>query len=77
LNKDILWSTDLMVLSIKKDGRNTTITQRIGSVSDYTFSPPENVYTSLNPPKYPSSTAQIDQTTLIKPGDDTYCENGY
>jgi len=77
LNRDIVWSTDLMVLSVKKEGQNTTITQRIGVVSDYTFGPPTNLYGPLNPPKYPTSTAQLDQTTLIQPGDNTYCENGY
>jgi ribonuclease Z len=77
LNQDIVWSTDLMVLTIKKEGQNTTITQRIGVVSDYTFGPPTNICPSLNPPKYPSSTAQLDQTTLIKSGSDTYCDNGY
>jgi len=77
LNRDIVWSTDLMVLSVKREGQNTTITQRIGNVSDYTFGAPTNIYTSLQPPKYPTSTAQLDQSTLIKPGDNTYCENGY
>ena len=77
LNRDIIWSTDLMVLSVKREGLSTTITQRIGKVSDYTFGPPTNIYTPLNPPKYPTSTAQLDQSTLIQPGDNTYCENGY
>jgi ribonuclease Z len=73
--RDIIWSTDLMVLTVKKTG----ITQRMGVVSDYTFAPPQNVYPpeSQNPPKYPSPTAQLDKSTLIEPGDDTYCENGY
>jgi ribonuclease Z len=77
LNQDIVWSTDLMVLSIKKEGPTTTITQRIGVVSDYTFGPPTNLYGPLDPPKYPTPTAQLDQTTLIQSGNNTYCENGY
>jgi ribonuclease Z len=77
LNKDILWSTDLMVLTVKKEGNNVTITQRIGVVSDYTFGPPSNVYAPLAPAKYATATAQLDQSTLIDSGENTYCENGY
>lgn len=73
LGQDIVWATDLMVLRVKK----TAITQLIGQVSNYTFSPPTNVYSPLNPPKYVTPTAQLDQTTLIEPGNSTYCENGY
>ena len=77
--KDIVWSTDLMVLKVKKgkNGKPPKIEQFMGEVSDYTFGPPQNVYSPLAPPKYPSPTAQLDTTNLIKPGDDTYCENGY
>lgn len=73
LGRDIVWATDLMVLRVKK----TAITQLIGQVSNYTFSPPTNVYSPLNPPKYATPTAQLDQATLIEPGNSTYCENGY
>jgi ribonuclease Z len=76
--KDIIWSTDLMVLSVKKgtQGKPPQITQMMGNVSDYTFSPPLNYY-SVKPAKYPTPTAQLDTTNLILPGDNTYCENGY
>jgi ribonuclease Z len=77
LGRDIIWSTDLMVLRVKK-GR---ITQFFGEVSDFTFGPPQNVYSPLKPPKYPTPTAQIDQSTLIPAtnpdGSVNYCENGY
>jgi len=73
LGRDIVWATDLMVLRVKK----TAITQLIGQVSNYTFSPPTNVYSPLNLPKYATPTAQLDQATLIEPGNSTYCENGY
>lgn len=73
LGKDIVWATDLMVLRVKKSG----ITQLMGQVSDYTFMPSTNIYSPLNPPKYATPTTQLDQTTLIKPGENTYCENGY
>ena len=73
LGRDIVWATDLMVLRVKKSG----ITQLMGQVSDYTFNPPMNNYSPLNPPKYATPTMQLDETTLIKPGDNTYCENGY
>jgi ribonuclease Z len=75
LGRDIVWATDLMVLTVKKTG----ITQRMGVVSDYAFGAPTNIIppTKLNPPKYPSPTTQIDPTTVIQPGDNTYCSNGY
>ncbi len=62
-----------MVLNVKKTG----ITQKIGVVSDYTYSPPSNLYYPLYPAKYPTATAQLDTSTVIPPGDDTYCDNGY
>ena len=77
--KDIIWSTDLIVLKVKKgeNGKPPQIEQFIGDVSDYTFLPPQNVYQPLAPAKYPSPTAQLDTTKLIQSGPDTYCENGY
>jgi ribonuclease Z len=78
LGKDIIWSTDLMVLKVKKgkNGKPPQIQQFMGKVSDYTFGPPQNIYpTKL--PKYSSPTAQLDTTNLILPGDNTYCDNGY
>jgi ribonuclease Z len=75
--KDIVWPTDLMVLKVKKGGKQPIIEQFMGEVSDYTFGPAQNVYQPLAPAKYESPTAQLDKTNLIKPGPDTYCENGY
>lgn len=77
--KDIIWSTDLMVLKVKKgrNGKPPQIEQLMGKVSDYTFGPPQNVYFPLKDPKYPTPTAQLDTSTLIEPGNNTYCENGY
>jgi ribonuclease Z len=76
LGKDIVWPTDLMVLKVKR-GKPPEIEQFMGDVSDYAFVPPPNVYSPLTPAKYPSPTAQLDETDLIEPGADTYCENGY
>jgi ribonuclease Z len=77
--KDIIWSTDLMVLKITKgkDGKPPKIEQMFGSTSDYTFNPPSNPTIMLKNSKYPSPTAQLDTTNIISPGDDTYCKNGY
>jgi ribonuclease Z len=77
--KDIIWSTDLMVLRVRKGkkGKPPQIEQLMGKVSDYTFGPPQNVYAPLKDPKYPTPTAQLDTTNLILPGDNTYCDNGY
>ncbi|HME41943.1 MAG TPA: twin-arginine translocation signal domain-containing protein [Syntrophorhabdales bacterium] len=71
--RDIIWSTDLMVLRVKKSG----ITQLMGNVSDYTFAPPQNVPPNQKTPKYPTPTAQLDTSTLIDSGPNTYCDNGY
>ena len=73
LGRDIVWATDLMVLRVKKSG----ITQLMGQVSNYTFDPPMNYYSPLNPPKYSTPTTQLDEATLIKSGSNTYCDNGY
>lgn len=77
--KDIIWSTDMMVLKVTKGkgGKPPTIEQMMGKTSDYTFSPPQNITLKLKHPKYPSPTAQLDPTNIIPPGDDTYCQNGY
>ncbi len=79
LGRDIIWSTDLMVLRVKQSG----ITQLMGKVSDYTFSPPADPSAPQGTPKYHTAdgqsdpTAQIDTSTVIQPGNNTYCENGY
>lgn len=81
--KDIIWSTDLMVLKVKKgrQGRPPQIEQLMGKVSDYTFGPPQNVILNQKPSKYLTSTDQLDKTNLIpwqnNDGSVNYCENGY
>jgi len=79
LGKDIVFSTDLMVLKVKKgkNGKPPKIEQFMGEVSDYTWGPSQNVYGPMADPKYPDPTAQLDKTNLIPPGEDRYCENGY
>lgn len=77
--RDIIWSTDLMVLRVKASG----ITQQMGKVSGYAYSAPQDSSAPLGTPKYHTAdgqsdpTAQLDQTTLISPGNNTYCESGY
>jgi ribonuclease Z len=77
--RDIIWSTDLMVLRVKKD----QITQLMGRVSNYTWNAPPDMSAPLGIPKYHTADgqsdpyAQIDTSTVIQPGDNTYCENGY
>jgi ribonuclease Z len=72
--RDIIWATDLMVLSVKKSG----ITQYIGKVSDYTFQPPMNQPPNQGAPKYSSPTAQLDLSTLISSiNNNPYCDDGY
>jgi len=84
LGRDIVWATDLMVLSVKAG----QITQRMGQVGDYTFGVPENLPGNQETPKYHTAqglmdpTAQLDLTTLLPPYNTetktwNYCENGY
>lgn len=81
LGKDMIFSTDLMVLKITKGkhGNPPRIEQMMGRTSDYSFGPPvANFHIKMKPPKYASETQQIDETNVIQPDDDyTYCENGY
>jgi ribonuclease Z len=79
LGKDILFTTDLMVLKVKKgkDGKTPKIEQFMGEVSDYTWGPSQNVYGPMADPKYDDPTTQLDTTNLIEPGPGTYCDNGY
>jgi ribonuclease Z len=73
--RDIIWATDLIVLKVKKN----RIEQYIGKVPDYAYTAKMNLPAAqdMNDPKYPSNTYQLDLTTLIQPGKDTYCEDGY
>ncbi|MEW6585354.1 MAG: MBL fold metallo-hydrolase [Nitrospirota bacterium] len=77
---NIIWSTDLMVLRVHD---NHQIEQLRGNVNDYIFSPPTNVPTPLNTAKYSTKaglmdpTQQLDLSTFIEPGDDTWCKDGY
>ena len=75
IGKDIAWSIDLRVLLVQK-GNPPKIEQFMGQVSDYAYGPLQNVYMRLAEAKYEDSTAQLDLTNLIVPGEDTYCENG-
>ncbi|MGE5531107.1 MAG: hypothetical protein ACM3VW_03185 [Bacteroidota bacterium] len=77
--KDIIWPADLMVLKVKKgkNGKPPKIEQFMGEVSDYTWGPFQNVYGPMADPKYAGPTSQLDTTDLIKPGVNTYCDNGY
>ncbi|MGE5603048.1 MAG: hypothetical protein ACM30E_08355 [Nitrososphaerales archaeon] len=79
LGQDLVYSTDLLVLKVKKGkhGRPPKIEQFIGDVSDYTWGPFQNVYGPMADPKYPEPTSQLDRTNLIEPGANTYCANGY
>jgi ribonuclease Z len=80
---NLIWSTDLMVLRVKKG----QIEQFRGQVSDYAYGPPSNMPSNQMTSKYHTAagrmdpTAQLDLSTLIpqKNPDGTvnYCENGY
>jgi len=83
----ITWAVDLMVISVTKDA----IKQMRGVVTDFAWPPIPQTSGELKPPKYwkwgvdengnpvqvSDPRAQIDVSTVIEPGPDTYCEDGY
>ncbi len=77
---NVIWSTDLMVLRVHD---NHQIQQLKGKVSDLAFTPPVNMPPDQNTPKYHTKaglmdpTQQLDLTTFIEPGENTWCKDGY
>jgi ribonuclease Z len=77
---NLIWSTDLMVLRVHD---NHQIQQLKGKVSDLAFNPPLNMPPDQNTAKYHTKeglmdpTQQLDQTTFIGPGENTWCKDGY
>ncbi len=83
----ITWSIDLMVISVTKD----EIKQLRGVVTDFAWPPMPRASGDVKPPKYwkwgvdengnpvkvSDPRAQLDVSTVIEPGPDTYCEDGY
>jgi ribonuclease Z len=69
------WSFDTMVITVTKDA----IRQERGLLSAFAASPfprlPPGVV--MLDPKYPSATAQLDETNVIQSGTNTYCPTGY
>ncbi|MEW6367824.1 MAG: MBL fold metallo-hydrolase [Acidobacteriota bacterium] len=78
--RDIIWASDYMVLRVKKGGN---IRQYRTLVDRYGFQPHMNVPLKLATSKYHDDnnrmdpTAQLDLSTFIRPGPDTYCKDGY
>ena len=81
VHKNITWSFDLMVIRLFA-GENR-ILQQVAKVSDFGFSPPVQIPDDMLPPKYRDADnkgdpfAQIDLTTQIKDGPNTFCSDGY
>ena len=87
LGDDIVWSWDLMTLSVTGSG----IVKRRGRIDEFTFTPIGYMEAAQKPPKYAKwSTdangkpvivgdprAQLDTSTVIEAGANTYCSNGY
>jgi len=78
--KDIIWASDFMVLRVKKGGN---IQQYRALVDRYGFQPHMNVPLRLATSKYHDEnghmdpTAQLDLSTFIAPGPNTWCKDGY
>jgi ribonuclease Z len=72
---DIAWSFDLMVIRVRES--EPSIGRYRALVNDFGFSPVTKVY-ETNDPKYTNERdQQIDISTEIPPGSDTYCKTGY
>ena len=89
-NGEITWSFDLMVIRVfagdpaRLGHHKPRILQQRAVVNDFSISTyPPRVYPDPNWPKYhtpdgdPDPFAQIDRSTEILAGDDTFCESGY
>ena len=72
-HKNIAWSRDLMVARVFDE----EILQMRAVVSDFEYAALPRIQGTSSEPKYASETDQIDQTNVIQPGEDTYCESGY
>jgi ribonuclease Z len=78
-HKNVTWSFDLMVIRLFANDPER-VEQRQAVVNEFCFSPPADMAVApegFNSPKYADSQDQIDKTTAIEPGDDTYCDDGY
>jgi ribonuclease Z len=82
----LTWSFDLMVIRVKAGNgiSKPDIQQFRATVLDYGFSPiVQPAPGRTNPPKYHNpdgsmdAYAQIDLSTAVLAGDDTYCKDGY
>jgi ribonuclease Z len=80
----LAWSFDLMIIRVFAGNPKPDIQRCKAQVLDYGFSPlVELPPGDLNPPKYatpdgkPDPYAQIDQSSAIDPGDDTFCDTGF
>ncbi len=74
---NMTWSFDLMVLRVFAGNPKPLILQRKAVVNDFGFSPVAHLTGDLADPKYAGPKDQLDTSTEIMSGPDTYCENGY
>lgn len=74
---NMTWSFDLMVLRVFAGNPKPLILQRKAVVNDFGFSPVVHLTGELADPKYAGPKDQLDTSTEILAGPDTYCENGY
>lgn len=78
--KDIVWASDLMVFRVKKGGN---IGQYRARVDRFGFGPPANIPLHQATSKYHDEkgrmdpTAQLDLSTFLPPGQNTWCRDGY
>lgn len=80
VHRNITWSFDRMVIRVTP----SDIRQVRADVSDFSLYPPNVArHDDYNQPKYhdkdgnPDPYAQIDRSTEILPGENTFCEDGY
>ena len=74
---DMVFSFDRMVFRVFAGNPKPLILQRKAKANDWGFSPVAHITGEIAEPKYAEPQDQLDTTTEIKAGPDTYCENGY
>ena len=74
---NLTWAFDIMAVQVFQGDPKPRILQKRLLVNNFGFSPVARLTGSLADPKYAGAQDQIDTSTEIAAGPDTYCENGY
>lgn len=74
---NMTWAFDIMAVQVFAGDPKPRILQKQLVVNDFGFSPVAHLLGPIADPKYAGPKDQIDTSTEIEAGPETYCENGY